>query len=210
MTACGLTSRIQASSQRRRTAQHVEHSLGVSFAGAPGRLQRSISRPAAAVEAAAKPSPRRVGDEERLVFIAGLQASRPSLKKTAVTRPAPEAPPLGGMHRSGCDSANGGIAGSRDSERRPILPNRYASRRNLSEGLLRKRGSRPAQAVDRHPRHEYCKSSTRSGGRRAGLPSALGAGGPAAYRSYLVDPASSHMLVSKIKPCMSKYIQFIL
>jgi len=31
-----------------------------------------------------------------------------------------------------------------------------------------------------------------------------------AYRSYLVDPASSHMLVSKIKPCMSKYKQFIL
>ena len=25
------------------------------------------------------------------------------------------------------------------------------------------------------------------------------------YKSYLVDPASSHMLVSKIKPCMSKY-----
>ena len=24
--------------------------------------------------------------------------------------------------------------------------------------------------------------------------------------TYLVDPASSHMLVSKIKPCMSKYI----
>ena len=24
----------------------------------------------------------------------------------------------------------------------------------------------------------------------------------------LVDPASSHMLVSKIKPCMSKYKQF--
>ena len=28
--------------------------------------------------------------------------------------------------------------------------------------------------------------------------------GPPAWR-YLVDPASSHMLVSKIKPCMSKY-----
>ncbi len=27
--------------------------------------------------------------------------------------------------------------------------------------------------------------------------------------SYLVDPASSHMLVSKIKPCMSKYKRFI-
>jgi hypothetical protein len=28
--------------------------------------------------------------------------------------------------------------------------------------------------------------------------------------SYLVDSASSHMLVSKIKPCMSKYKQFVL
>ncbi len=28
--------------------------------------------------------------------------------------------------------------------------------------------------------------------------------------SYLVDPASSHMLVSKIKPCKSKYKQLIL
>jgi hypothetical protein len=29
----------------------------------------------------------------------------------------------------------------------------------------------------------------------------------APFDSYLVDPASSHMLVSKIKPCMSKYKQ---
>jgi hypothetical protein len=29
----------------------------------------------------------------------------------------------------------------------------------------------------------------------------------ASVNSYLVDPASSHMLVSKIKPCMSKYKQ---
>ena len=28
--------------------------------------------------------------------------------------------------------------------------------------------------------------------------------------TYLVDPASSHMLVSKTKPCMSKYKQIIL
>ena len=27
------------------------------------------------------------------------------------------------------------------------------------------------------------------------------------FSDYLVDPASSHMLVSKIKPCMSKYKQ---
>ena len=30
-------------------------------------------------------------------------------------------------------------------------------------------------------------------------------GGAPTGGSYLVDPASSHMLVSKIKPCMSKY-----
>jgi hypothetical protein len=30
---------------------------------------------------------------------------------------------------------------------------------------------------------------------------------PTQKSSYLVDPASSHMLVSKIKPCMSKYKQ---
>ncbi len=29
--------------------------------------------------------------------------------------------------------------------------------------------------------------------------------GPVNRGGYLVDPASSHMLVSKIKPCMSKY-----
>ena len=28
---------------------------------------------------------------------------------------------------------------------------------------------------------------------------------PSCRFSYLVDPASSHMLVSKIKPCMCKY-----
>ena len=33
----------------------------------------------------------------------------------------------------------------------------------------------------------------------------LGLFGRRSIESYLVDPASSHMLVSKIKPCMSKY-----
>ena len=32
-------------------------------------------------------------------------------------------------------------------------------------------------------------------------------GSSSPFSSYLVDPASSHMLVSKIKPCMSKYKQ---
>ena len=29
-----------------------------------------------------------------------------------------------------------------------------------------------------------------------------------AAKSYLVDSASSHMLISKIKPCMSKYMPY--
>ena len=33
---------------------------------------------------------------------------------------------------------------------------------------------------------------------------------PAGSAGYLVDPASSHMLVSKIKPCMSKYKRLVL
>ena len=38
-------------------------------------------------------------------------------------------------------------------------------------------------------------------------PETLGGRPLAAHGSYLVDSASSHMLVSKIKPCMSKYKQ---
>lgn len=37
-----------------------------------------------------------------------------------------------------------------------------------------------------------------------------GAPGSGLQTCYLVDSASSHMLVSKIKPCMSKYKHFIL
>ena len=44
----------------------------------------------------------------------------------------------------------------------------------------------------------------RSRGAGAGRGNASGVVG---ISSYLVDPASSHMLVSKIKPCMSKYKQ---
>ena len=41
------------------------------------------------------------------------------------------------------------------------------------------------------------------------LDSSLLLGVVQAQDSYLVDSASSHMLVSKIKPCMSKYKQSI-
>jgi len=43
-----------------------------------------------------------------------------------------------------------------------------------------------------------------------GLPGGPRFGGSSSGQdSYLVDSASSHMLVSKIKPCMSKYKQSI-
>ena len=45
-------------------------------------------------------------------------------------------------------------------------------------------------------------------GRRTGPPDA--SSNSFIYDSNLVDPASSHTLVSKIKPCMSKYKHFIL
>ena len=46
-----------------------------------------------------------------------------------------------------------------------------------------------------------------SGVQRAGpgVPTPTGPRSDEQRISYLVDPASSHMLVSKIKPCMSKY-----
>ncbi len=37
------------------------------------------------------------------------------------------------------------------------------------------------------------------------MPRAKIGAGSSMRTCYLVDPASSHMLVSKIKPCMSKY-----
>ncbi len=40
-------------------------------------------------------------------------------------------------------------------------------------------------------------------------PAPFGASRSPGHDSYLVDSASSHMLVSKIKPCMSKYKQSI-
>jgi hypothetical protein len=46
-------------------------------------------------------------------------------------------------------------------------------------------------------------------GRAAGLPWCVATSGLlGVLDSYLVDPASSHMLVSKIKPCMCKYKLF--
>ena len=63
------------------------------------------------------------------------------------------------------------------------------------------------RANDRLPRERSAAPPVRPGHRRR-QPAALAGGresrGTGVGR-YLVDPASSHMLVSRIKPCMSKY-----
>jgi hypothetical protein len=64
------------------------------------------------------------------------------------------------------------------------------------------RGGHVAIAVPRAP-GESGSTPPSSEGRRA----AASGRGLRMHGSYLVDSASSHMLVSKIKPCMSKYKQ---
>ena len=49
------------------------------------------------------------------------------------------------------------------------------------------------------------RENTAARPQRPGRSTVRGPGHGLTYCRYLVDPASSHMLVSKIKPCMSKY-----
>ena len=64
-------------------------------------------------------------------------------------------------------------------------------------------GGRAADRVLRHPDH-----LTNSDPRLTWAGGSGASGQRAPFEdSYLVDSASSHMLVSKIKPCMSKYKQ---
>lgn len=57
------------------------------------------------------------------------------------------------------------------------------------------------------PATDIAKFLPFSGGRVAVRGGSHDPPGPGLQDSYLVDSASSHMLVSKIKPCMSKYKQ---
>jgi hypothetical protein len=79
------------------------------------------------------------------------------------------------------ESVRGGPAGLKQS-RHPPQRTRLQNSRPQPESI------RTASAVGR--------SGASRGSRREA---------PCVKGSYLVDPASSHMLVSKIKPCMSKY-----
>ena len=95
----------------------------------------------------------------------------------------------------------------------------------LATGLLARRcpsvGDSCARLCKTHPDGSFtvCERGSPTPAEEAerwgSLPQSLrplgGGGGTAgapACDSYLVDPASSHMLVSKTKPCMSKYKRF--
>ena len=71
-------------------------------------------------------------------------------------------------------------------------PLRFGSRRWAADRVLR----HPSQTTNSDPRERAGSPQVRSRER-----------GTLFEDSYLVDSASSHMLVSKIKPCMSKYKQ---
>ena len=62
--------------------------------------------------------------------------------------------------------------------------------------------ARSAEECVKEKRYGYERERKRVGGSRESCPDVSRRARPG---TYLVDPASSHMLVSKIKPCMSKY-----
>jgi hypothetical protein len=80
------------------------------------------------------------------------------------------------------------------------VQNPYSSRSARTWVCVRK--SKPVLSLCKNKRLHLVLNSVRIASRQSVLGSA--------HDSYLVDPASSHMLVSKIKPCMSKYKQLIL
>ena len=63
-------------------------------------------------------------------------------------------------------------------------------------------------AVSREPKTWASRPPARGGPRRARRQHTLVSAPASSASGYLVDPASSHMLVSKTKPCMSKYKRF--
>ena len=98
----------------------------------------------------------------------------------------------------------------RDPER--VSPVGKASDRGEMDGA----GERPGPAVHQSAQAESPSPAHPNTVRiLVGAPAPAGRAAVGAVRlpaqgGYLVDPASSHMLVSKIKPCMSKYELLIL
>jgi hypothetical protein len=110
--------------------------------------------------------------------------------------PQSRAPPTRGLPGPCGGPVPGGLSGG----------NRMAGRHR--RGTPRRRPGR----VLAHPNliDDLCPSLAGGVHAPARAPGPCGRGVPGAKGSYLVDSASSHMLVSKIKPCMSKYKQLVL
>ena len=99
-------------------------------------------------------------------------------------------------------AGRGHVCPSRAFRRGAVVPN------NLRNPFV-------AKAIRRRPRLPICESAAPPVAARPPPPDPIcgsGAAWPGAASvdgtgvgRYLVDPASSHMLVSRIKPCMSKY-----
>ncbi len=101
--------------------------------------------------------------------------------------------------------------GRRKSERATAARERHASEASTSGTAVGSKDGGPSRSTNRSSENQFAM--------RAGpvcpasrAPAATTPNGSGVRRrrrltkSYLVDPASSYMLVSKIKPCMSKYI----
>ena len=74
-------------------------------------------------------------------------------------------------------------------------------REGKGEGEGKREGEKEERREGESERERGREERWRKGVRRAWCASGF------LSQRYLVDPASSHMLVSKIKPCMSKYKQ---
>ena len=83
----------------------------------------------------------------------------------------------------------------------PVLPAAPLSSRMKVQTLERSRGTRQLRNLCK----DAISNPTHTMRTLVLVRSGLGAQAAATTSSYLVDPASSHMLVLKIKPCMSKY-----
>ena len=122
------------------------------------------------------------------------------LRRRCQPKPAPPAPQAGPGPDSARPDPPGGPGKERESTERtapmaeprrpPAPPPRRAAAGGRAGGKRSRRPGAPAQTEAAPP----------SPGGRTGR-----GGAPEGKGSNLVDPASSHMLVLKIKPCMSKY-----
>ena len=78
-------------------------------------------------------------------------------------------------------------------------------RSSVKAGAMALREHSTGPSVHRQALRETLRRPSGAGSHSASFAAAFRRPAVGPQGSYLVDPASSHMLVSKIKPCMSKY-----